>query len=351
MGLLDHVEASRSVLGGVAVRIERVADEGAVGLAFLVLDLGEGQDLIDDPGQFEPGLRALDLGHVDLAVEVIELLVEHADEDDVLGAGVLEVHEPGDHLAAVQAISASQVRLAGLVGDGLGLPAAPLEAEAARNGDGVDEHRFVAIEHTGVAELLADRVVMRLAVGLLGAERRVRPADEGGEVPAFLPCARADRVDGEVANREVARLQVEEQRGAAHQGPEQPGLARAGLAEDGGLDAAMLGKALLGRDDGKAPHHERTSGSGEPSSRSKNNVMSGGSAGSSEVLPAPLLPKIATLMLRRSESRWPAEMMGSLPFMPAPHRSAQHRLHCRSQPCRAHPGDWPRQGIPGPCAA
>ena len=124
-----------------------MADEGAVGLAFLVLDLGEGQNLVDDPGQFEPGLRALDLGHVDLAVEVIELLVEHADEDDVLGAGVLEMDEPRDHLAAVQAVCAAQVGLAGLVGDGLGLSAAPLEAEAARDGDRVDEHRLVALEH------------------------------------------------------------------------------------------------------------------------------------------------------------------------------------------------------------
>jgi hypothetical protein len=38
----------------------------------------------------------------DLLVEVVEPLVEDADEHDVAAAGVLHVGQPGDHLAPVQ---------------------------------------------------------------------------------------------------------------------------------------------------------------------------------------------------------------------------------------------------------
>ena len=70
---------------------------------------------IDDAGQLEPGLRAVDLRDEDLAIEVVELLVEDPDEPDVLAARVLEVGEPGDHLAPVQPVGAAHVRLAGLL--------------------------------------------------------------------------------------------------------------------------------------------------------------------------------------------------------------------------------------------
>jgi hypothetical protein len=49
---------------------------------------------------------------------------------------------------------------------------------------------------------------------------------------------------------EIARLEVEEQRGRGVQRPEQAGLADAGLAEDAALDAARLGQPLVGGDDG-----------------------------------------------------------------------------------------------------
>ncbi len=40
--------------------------------------------LIDDARQFDAGLGAVDLGDEDLAIEVVELLVEDPDEPDVL---------------------------------------------------------------------------------------------------------------------------------------------------------------------------------------------------------------------------------------------------------------------------
>jgi hypothetical protein len=70
---------------------------------------------------------------------------------------------------------------------------------------------------------------MGLAVGLFVAQRRVRPADEDGEVAAFGPGARPDRVALPALDREIAGLEVEEQRGRGVERPEQAGLAEPGL--------------------------------------------------------------------------------------------------------------------------
>ena len=101
MRLLDLIEPPAPILRRIAERIERVADEGPVGIAVGLADLGHDDDLVDDAGELVTGLRALDLGGEDTAIEVVELLVEDADEPDVLIARALEVGEPGDHLLAV----------------------------------------------------------------------------------------------------------------------------------------------------------------------------------------------------------------------------------------------------------
>ena len=67
-----------------------------------------------------------------LAIEVVELLVEDPDEPDVLGPRVLEMGEPCDHLAAMQAVGAADVGLAGLFREGLRLPLATTGSTAAR---------------------------------------------------------------------------------------------------------------------------------------------------------------------------------------------------------------------------
>ena len=53
-----------------------------------------GDDLIHDARQLEPGLAAVDLRREDLAVEVVEPLVEDAHEPDMLAARVLQMGQP-----------------------------------------------------------------------------------------------------------------------------------------------------------------------------------------------------------------------------------------------------------------
>ena len=175
MSFLDEVEAAGAILGGIAPGVQRLADEDAVEdvLSPCVRHLGHRQDFIDDARQLETGLRAVDLRHVDLAVEVIELLVEDADEEHVLRARMLKVRDPADHLAAVQPVGAADVRLAGLLGEGLGLLLGPLEAQATGDRDRVDEDRGVLVECARIAELGAGLVVVRLAVGSAIRDRRV----------------------------------------------------------------------------------------------------------------------------------------------------------------------------------
>src|SRR5690606_10266274 len=165
--------------------------------------------------------------------------------------------EPGDHLLAHQAVGPARVRLAGLLGEGLRLALAPLQAQTPGDGDRVDEHGLVLVEHGRIAEAGADGVEVRLAERLLVAQRRIRAADEHREVAAFLPGARPDRVAGPSFDGEIARLEVEEQGGLGRQRPELRGLADTALADQHALDAALLGQALVGGDDGEV--HARPS--------------------------------------------------------------------------------------------
>src|SRR5690606_21426907 len=95
--------------------------------------------------------------------------------------------QPGDHLAAVQAVGAANIWLAGFVGERLRLTLGPLEAEPTGNRDGVDEDRSVAIELTRIPEPGDNRIVMGLAVGLVVAQSRIGAADEHREVAALIP--------------------------------------------------------------------------------------------------------------------------------------------------------------------
>ena len=112
MRFLDQIKPPTAILGGIAPLIERVAHQGAPQLTVLIFDRGERQNLIHDPRQFEPGLAAINLRHVDLAIEVIEFFVEDPNKDDVLAARMLQMREPGDHLPAMQAIGAANIGLA-----------------------------------------------------------------------------------------------------------------------------------------------------------------------------------------------------------------------------------------------
>jgi len=95
-----------------------------------------------------------------------------------------------------------------------------------------------------IAVAPADLVEMRLAVGLVLAQRRVRPADEHREVAALLPGAGPERVDLQPLDRQIPGLEVEKERGGGVQRPEQAGLADPGPAEDDALDALALRQPL-----------------------------------------------------------------------------------------------------------
>jgi len=117
---------------------------------------------------------------------------------------------------------------------------------------------IVLHERRGIAVRLADRLVMCRAVRLILAQRRVGPADEHREIPALAPGPRADRVDGQSLDGEIARLEVEEQRRAGHERAQERRLSNAARPEDGGLDAAHLGQPLVGGDDGECAGHAAT---------------------------------------------------------------------------------------------
>ena len=197
-----------------------MADEGAVTGAVIGLQIGQGDDLIDDAGQFKSCFGAVDLQGEHAAIEVIQPLVEDADEPDVLAARVLQVGQPADHFLAHQPIRTSAVRFAGLLGVGLGLAFAPLQAQASGHGDGVDEHGVVLVQHGRITEARAHGIEVGLAERLVVAQRGIRPADVHGEVSTLLPGARTDRVARPALDGQIASLEIEEQRGRGFQRPE-----------------------------------------------------------------------------------------------------------------------------------
>jgi hypothetical protein len=88
--LLDGIKSTGTVLGRVVPGVQRVADECPVATAVIGLEFSQGDDLIDNPGQLEPGLGAVDLQREDTAIEIVQGLVQDADEPDVLATGVLQ---------------------------------------------------------------------------------------------------------------------------------------------------------------------------------------------------------------------------------------------------------------------
>ncbi len=192
--LLDGIKATGTVLGREIPLVQRVADERPIAVAVVGLEFSKGHDLVDDPGQFEPGLGAVDLQREDPSIEIVEGLIQDADEPHVLATRVLQVRKPADHFLAHQTVGATAVGLAGFLGVGLRLSLAPLQAQTSGHGDRVDEDGLVLVEDRRITEARANGIEVSLAVGLVFAQCRVRAADEDGEVAALLPCTRADRV-------------------------------------------------------------------------------------------------------------------------------------------------------------
>ena len=93
-------------------------------------------------------------------VEVVGDGLEDAEEDDVDGARLLQVHEPGEHLPRMEPVGAAQILLAAAVGEGLRLLAGPGEAQPAGGCDRVDEEGLVGAEPPRIAEPIADRGIV-----------------------------------------------------------------------------------------------------------------------------------------------------------------------------------------------
>ena len=229
-----------------------MADEGAVTGAVIGLQLGQGDDLIDDAGQFKSGFGAVDLQRENAAIEVIQPFVEDADEPDVLAARVLQVRQPGDHFLTHQPVCTPAVGFAGLLGVGLWLTLAPLQAQATGHGDGVDEHGVVLVQDRRITEARAHGIEVGLAERLVVAQRRVRSADVHREVTTLLPGARTDRVASPAFHREITSLKIKEQRGRGFQCPELRGFADAAFADEHAFHATALGQALVCSNDGEA---------------------------------------------------------------------------------------------------
>lgn len=227
VGFFDLVQPTAAILCGKAERVQRVANKRSIGIRAIWADFGHGDDFIDDAGEFVTSLGAVDLGNEGLAIEIIKLLVEDPDEPDVLATGVLKVREPGDHLLAMQAVSASHVGLARALRNGLRLPLGPLETQTSRNRYAVDKDGLVLIQRCRIAKLLTNRVIVGLAIDLIVTQGRVWAADEDREITALNPGTRANSVSGPAFDRQVPCLQIEEQGGLGIQRPKKRGFADA----------------------------------------------------------------------------------------------------------------------------
>ncbi|HEX9327547.1 MAG TPA: hypothetical protein VF915_13570, partial [Reyranella sp.] len=143
MRFFDHVEPSAPVLRRIAPRVG-AADEGAVRLAVVVLQLGQRDDLVDDVGQLVRRAAALDQRCPIAAVEVVGALLEATNQPDVETRDVLPMGS--NQLLCEQAVGTAQIRLAGALGDRLRLPLAPVEAQLRDDRDRVDEDRAVRLQ-------------------------------------------------------------------------------------------------------------------------------------------------------------------------------------------------------------
>ena len=101
----------------------------------------------------------------------------------------------------------------------------------ADGGDAVDEDGVVSIE---IFERAADRFVMRLRIAGGRRKRRIWSADPAGEIARSRPVVEPDRVDRHVLHREIAGLDIDEQRARRVERAQQRRLADAGRADDQG---------------------------------------------------------------------------------------------------------------------
>ncbi len=151
MRLFQGIQPARAVLGRVAPGVVGVGDErterlrGRGSRLPVRRRVGTQQrqrdHLINDTGQLQRGLAALELDREKPPVELVNLLFQNRHEHDVLVAHVLQVRERRDHLGTEQAVGTPRVRLAGALGERLRLRLGPGQAQPGQHGDRVHEVR------------------------------------------------------------------------------------------------------------------------------------------------------------------------------------------------------------------
>ena len=178
VGLLDRIEA-RTVLGGVAPGVQRVADEGAVTGAVIGLQFGQRDDLIDDaravPGRsWEPSICRENTRRLKSSSRSSRMprrtrrscrrVCCRWVSQPIISWPIIRMH-PG-----TSGLLVSQSRP--------GLAFAPLQAQASGHGDGVDKDTVSYLSSTaGSPKRARTRIEVGLAERLVVAQRRVRPAD------------------------------------------------------------------------------------------------------------------------------------------------------------------------------
>jgi hypothetical protein len=237
--LLDRIEPSGAVFGWETPSVQRVANKGAVAGAVVSLQFGEGDDFIDDAWQLKASFGAINLQRKNAPIEIVQGLIENADEPHVLAACVLQMSEPADHFLAHQPIRATAVRLASLLRISLWLTLAPLQAQASGHGDGVNEYGVVLVQRRRGAEACAHGIEVGLAVRLVVAQCWVRAADENGEIATLLPSAGTDRVPSPALYGQIPGLEIKEQRSRRFQSPELRCFSDATLADENTFGRAL----------------------------------------------------------------------------------------------------------------
>src|SRR5262249_17974747 len=148
-------------------------------------------DLVDDAGKLAPGLGALHLECPFNVVEIVNYFFKDADEDDVLGARVLQLMQPVDHLARVQTVSRAQV-LSAATRYAIGVIFRIAKRKSANSGNRINKDRLILIE---VFELAADNLIMLRTI--TGGSRKawIGAADAACEVARRGPVVDPDSID------------------------------------------------------------------------------------------------------------------------------------------------------------
>src|SRR6516225_5362002 len=128
MRLLDLIEATAAIFCGVGPLVWAGADQSPRQLAIAKIDPVISDDLVDDGRELACGAAAFHLQPVLCPAKVVGSCLKDPEKDDVDSARLLQVKQPCAHLACVEAISTTQIALAGSLGKCFRLLGCPCKA-------------------------------------------------------------------------------------------------------------------------------------------------------------------------------------------------------------------------------